>query len=320
MGSLSKLKVLILRNNSLEGKLPVSLKNCTNLVMLDLGDNILSGPIPTPYWLGQQLQMLSLRRNQLSGSLPPSLCYLTNIQLLDLSENNLSGRIFKCLKNFSAMSHNVSSTRTVGLELVYDPVVYTILTTYYLGSSFDLIAFLMWKGEERLFKNNKLILRSIDLSSNQLIGDIPEEIESLIELVSLNLSRNNLSGEITSKIGKLISLDSLDLSRNYFFGPIPPSLAQIDRLAMLNLSDNNLSGRIPIGTQLQSFEASSYEGNVDLCGKPLDKKCPGDEEVVHQKPETHEESSEDDKKPLYLSVTLGFITGFWGLWGSLFLG
>ncbi|PNX57822.1 receptor protein kinase-like protein, partial [Trifolium pratense] len=104
-------------------------------------------------------------------------------------------------------------------------------------------------------------------------------IGNLIELVSLNLSSNNLSGEITSKIGRLASLDSLDLSRNYFFGPIPPSLAHIDRLSMLNLSYNNLSGRIPIGTQLQSFEASSYEGNVDLCGKPLDKKCPGDEEV-----------------------------------------
>jgi hypothetical protein len=71
-------------------------------------------------------------------------------------------------------------------------------------------------------------------------------------------------------------------------------------------------------TQLQSFDASSYEGNADLCGKPLDKKCPGDEDV-HQKPETHEESSQEDRKEMYLSVALGFITGFWGLWGSLFL-
>ena len=176
----------------------------------------------------------------------------------------------------------------------------------------------MWKGAQRLFKNNGLIiLRSIDLSSNQLTGDIPEEIGNLIALVSLNLSSNNLTGEITSKIGRLTSLDSLDLSRNHFFGPIPTSLAQIDRLSVLNLSHNNLSGRIPIGTQLQSFDASSYEGNADLCGKPLDKICPGDEEVAHQKPETPEEDSQEDKKPIYLSVALGFITGFWGLWGSL---
>jgi hypothetical protein len=137
--------------------------------------------------------------------------------------------------------------------------------------------------------------------------------------VSLNLSNNYLSGEITSNIGRLTSLEFLDLSRNHFSGLIPNSLAQIDRLSMLNLSNNNLSGRIPIGTQLQSFNGTFYEGNTDLCGKPLDKKCPGDEEVAHQKPETQEENSQEDKKPLYFSVTLGFITGFWGLWGSLFL-
>ncbi|KAK2431216.1 receptor protein EIX2 [Trifolium repens] len=207
--------------------------------------------------------MLSLRRNRFCGSLPWSLCTLTNIQLLDLSENNLSGQIFKCLKNFSAMSHNFSRNGFVSNLFIYPSGFQSYLeyTGYYL------VALLHWKGANRLFKNNKFILRSIDLSSNQLTGDIPEEIGNLIGLVSLNLSRNNLSGEITSKIGRLISLDSLDLSRNNFFGPIPSSLAQIDRLSMLNLSDNNLSGKIPIGTQLQSFEASSYGGNVDLCAK-----------------------------------------------------
>lgn len=309
MGSLHKLKVLILRNNSLTGQLPVSLKNCSKLIMLDLGDNRFSGPIP--YWLGQQLQMLSLRGNQLSGSLPLSLCDLTNIQLLDLSENNLSGLIFKCWKNFSAMSQNVFSTTQNVITMFED-----IFSPGYEG--YDLFALMMWKGTERLFKNDKLILRSIDLSSNQLTGDLPEEIGNLIALVSLNLSSNNLTGEITSMIGKLTSLEFLDLSRNHFTGLIPHSLTQIDRLSMLNLSNNNLSGRIPIGTQLQSFDASSYEGNADLCGKPLDKKCPRDE-VAPQKPETHEESSQEDKRPIYLSVALGFITGFWGLWGSLFL-
>ncbi|XP_058743197.1 receptor-like protein EIX2 isoform X1 [Vicia villosa] len=314
LGSLLALTVLILRNNTFTGKLPVSLINCTGLIMLDVGDNRFSGPIP--YWLGQQLEMLSLRRNQFYGNLPRSLCYLTNIQLLDLSENNLSGQIFKCIKNFSSMTQKISSTREEGLYIDFSRGPGIVQKS----NSYDLITVLMWKGEERLFKNNKLILRSIDLSSNQLMGDIPKEIGNLIELVSLNLSNNNLTGEITSEIGRLTSLEFLDLSRNHFFGPIPPSLAQIDRLSMLNLSYNNLSGRIPIGTQLQSFDASSYEGNVGLCGKPLDKNCPGDEEDTPQKPETNEESSPlEDKKPIYLSVGLGFITGFWGLWGSLFL-
>jgi len=312
MGSLLELKVLILRNNSLTGKLPFFFKNFTELIMLDLGYNRFSGPIP--YQLGQQLKMLSLRRNRFYGSLPQSLCYLTNIQFLDLSENNLSGQIFKCLKNFSTMYQNAVSNSIVPTVL-NDTIAFAFLLDY---EAYDLSVLLMWKGAERLFKNNKLFLRSIDLSSNQLTGDIPEEIGNLIGLVSLNLSNNNLTGEITSKIGRLRSLEFLDLSRNHFSGLIPPSLAQIDRLSVLNLSDNNLSGRIPIGTQLQSFNASSYEGNADLCGKPLDKICPEDEEVAPHKPETHEEDSREDKKAIYLSVALGFIAGFWGLWGSLF--
>jgi len=316
IGSLLKLKVLILRNNNLTGMLPFSLKNCTKLIMLDLGDNIFSGLIPD--WLGQQLQMLSLRKNQIYGSLPQSLCFLTNIQLLDLSENNLSGRIFKCLGNFSAISQKASSTRSIGTN--------TLTLRYSNGNAifnedkdYDLIPLLMWKGAERLFKNNKLILRSIDLSGNQFTGDIPEEIGNLIELVSLNLSSNILTGEIASETGRLTSLEFLDLSRNHLSGLIPPSLAQIDHLSMLNLSDNNLSGKIATGTQLQSFDALSYEGNADLCGKPLDKKCPGDEEVAHQKPETHEGNSQEDREPIYFSVALGFITGFFGLEGSFLL-
>ncbi|KAJ1432194.1 Leucine-rich repeat [Sesbania bispinosa] len=311
LGSLLELRVLILRNNSLTGKLPFSLKNCTKLVMLDLGENRLSGPIPS--WIGQQLQMLSLRSNQFSGSLPQNLCYLTSIQLLDLSANNLSGKILKCINNFTAMTQkDFSTTNEVTNYYYYESTFSSFFERY------DLIALLMWKGAKQLFKNNELILRSIDLSSNQLMGDIPEEIGNLVELVSLNLSSNNLTGKITSKIGRLTSLEFLDLSRNHFFGSIPPSLAQIDRLSMLNLSNNNLSGRIPIGTQLQSFDASSYEGNADLCGKPLDKICPGDEEAP-QEPKTHEESSQEDKNSIYLSVSLGFITGFWGLLGSVLL-
>jgi hypothetical protein len=213
------------------------------------------------------------------------------------------------------MSRIVSSTRFLETDLHY-PIGLNVGLVY---QGYDLVALLMWKGAERLFENSELILRSIDLSSNQLTGDIPEEIGNLIELVSLNLSSNNLTGEITSKIGRLTSLEFLDLSRNHLCCSIPPSLAQINRLTMLNLSNNNLSGKIPIGTQLQSFEASSYEGNVGLCGKPLDKICQGDEEVAHQKPETPEEGSSTDKKSIYLSVTLGFATGFWGLWGSLLL-
>ncbi|WJX20638.1 hypothetical protein P8452_10171 [Trifolium repens] len=36
---------------------------------------------------------------------------------------------------------------------------------------------------------------------------------------------------------------------------------------------------------MQTFEASWFEGNSNLCGKPLDRKCPEEELVEHQKPQ-----------------------------------
>ncbi|XP_047978835.1 putative receptor like protein 25 [Salvia hispanica] len=67
-------------------------------------------------------------------------------------------------------------------------------------------------------------------------------------------------------------LESLDLSRNSLWGRIPSSLAFISGLGYLDLSYNNLTGRIPEGTQLQSFNASSFAGN-HLCGLPLTSNC-----------------------------------------------
>lgn len=79
------------------------------------------------------------------------------------------------------------------------------------------------------------------------------------------------------EIGNLKSLEFLDLFRNHLYGEIPSSLVKIDRLSVMGLLNNNLIGKIPIGTQLQSFGISSYQGNLDLCGTPLEKACSEDD-------------------------------------------
>jgi len=107
-----------------------------------------------------------------------------------------------------------------------------------------------------------------------LIGEMPKQISNMLGLVSLNLSRNNLSGEISFDIGNLSSLESLDLSRNQLCGKIPSSLSEMDFLQIFDLSHNSLyslSWRIPLERHLDTFDASCFEGNIDLCGKPLEK-------------------------------------------------
>ncbi|KAL2577557.1 hypothetical protein GLYMA_16G170900v4 [Glycine max] len=322
MGALVNIEALILRNNGLTGELPSSLKNCSSLFMLDLSENMLSGPIPS--WIGesmQQLIMLNMRGNHLSGNLPVHLCYLKSIQLLDLSRNNLSRGIPTCLKNLTAMSEQtINSSDTMSRIYWYNNTYYEIYGSYSLGGYMLGITW-MWKGVERGFKNPELKLKSIDLSSNNLTGEIPKEFGYLLGLVSLNLSRNNLSGEIPSQIGNLSSLESLDLSRNHISGRIPSSLSEIDYLQKLDLSHNSLSGRIPSGRHFQTFEASSFEGNIDLCGEQLNKTCPGDGD---QTTEEHQEPpvKGDDSvfyEGLYISLGIGYFTGFWCLLGPLLL-
>ncbi|RZB61482.1 receptor-like protein EIX2 [Glycine soja] len=321
MGALVNMEALVLRNNGLMGELPSSLKNCSSLFMLDLSENMLSGPIPS--WIGEsmhQLIILNMRGNHLSGNLPIHLCYLNRIQLLDLSRNNLSRGIPSCLKNFTAMSEqSINSSDTLSHIYWNNNTYYAIYGSYFEGYTLDITW--MWKGEERGFKNPELKLKSIDLSSNNLMGEIPKEVGYLLGLVSLNLSRNNLSGEIPSHIGNLGSLESLDLSRNHISGRIPSSLSEIDYLQKLDLSHNSLSGRIPSGRHFETFEASSFEGNIDLCGEQLNKTCPGDGDQTtaeHQEPAVKGDDSVF-YEGLYMSLGIGYVTGFWGLLGPLLL-
>ncbi|GAY69477.1 hypothetical protein CUMW_289760, partial [Citrus unshiu] len=144
--------------------------------------------------------------------------------------------------------------------------------------------------------------------------------------IGLNLSRNNLTGYITPKIGQLQSLDFLDLSRNQFSGGIPSSLSQVNRLSVMDLSHNNLSGKIPTGTQLQSFNASVYDGNPELCGLPLPSKCWDEESApgpAITKGRDDADTSEDEDQFItlgfFVTLILGFIVGFWGVCGTQLL-
>ncbi|CAJ1952954.1 unnamed protein product [Sphenostylis stenocarpa] len=313
MGSLLDLHALFLRNNNLVGGIPFSLRNCTKLVMLDMSENNLAGFIPD--WIGtiNELQILRLKRNRFYGSLPLQICHLRKIQLLDLSLNNLSGKIPKCIKNFTSMDQTTSSIH------IEDHMYFLNNNSHFAGNQpYYLNAVLMWKGSEQLFENKCLsLLKSIDLSSNHFSEEIPTEIEKLSGLISLNLSRNKLIGKIPSNIGKLASLDSLDLSRNQLVGSIPPSLAQIYGLSVLDLSHNHLTGEIPTGTQLQSFNSSSYEDNLDLCGSPLKKLCIDGQRTQEPKVEADGEEYSILSNEFFMSMGIGFVISFWVVFGSI---
>ncbi|KAH6835202.1 hypothetical protein C2S53_003426 [Perilla frutescens var. hirtella] len=298
MGFLKNLQSLNLYRNKYIGQIPSSMRKCTELVKIELADNDLDGSLPT--WIGTglvKLRILILRSNRFSGEIPSEICQLNNLQILDLSDNSFSGIIPSCVENFTAMATKRSLAQ-------YD------YSSSYSGASFIDSALVATKGNILQYDTILSLVTNIDLSSNNLSGDIPNKLTSLVELRSLNLSINNMTGSIPGNIGDMKQLESLDLSRNSLSGQIPSSFSLISSLNRLNLSYNNLTGSIPKGTQIQSLDASSFIGN-NLCGPPLtshDCSSGGDNGVKAEEEENDEDRSEVDW--FYVFLSSGYVVGF----------
>ncbi|CAK9166550.1 unnamed protein product, partial [Ilex paraguariensis] len=310
MCSLPSLSVLKLGDNSLSGELSPSLKNSISLTLIDIGENRFTGNVPK--WIGESLPLLSelrMRDNMFTGNIPEQLCSLSHFHVLDLALNNLSGTIPPCLGNLSDLSSSTS----------YSPQIPP--GHYFYTPELDLFL----KGRQMQYTSTLELVNVIDLSSNSLWGEIPEDITKLSTLGTLNLSRNELTGKIPEKIAGLKKLETLDLSCNHLSGPIPPSMSSITTLNHLNLSHNNLCGPIPSTNQFLTFnDPAIYEGNPGLCGGPLSTKCltpnGGDGEGQGQpKDNDNDDENEDEFEMLWLwvSVALGFVSGFWAVCGSL---
>nr|CAD1820692.1 unnamed protein product [Ananas comosus var. bracteatus] len=269
LGKLGALAILDLSNNSLSGEIPSSLQYCTQLVNLNLGYNNFSGTIPK--WIGESLPaliVLSLCSNTFSGSIPSEIVQLGYLRALDLSHNNLSGYIPRSIGELS-WKKGVPTK-------IYMP--FSLYTNYNVSAG---SVYLVVKGKAREYLKLLYLLETIDLSCNNLYGEIPNEIGDLQALQNLNLSMNNLTGHIPDQIGKMHALESLDVAMNKFSGTIPQSLATLYSLSSLNVSYNNLSGKIPSGYQLQTLDSPSiYIGNPYLCGPPTTQSCSTNETTI----------------------------------------
>ncbi|XP_019093345.1 PREDICTED: receptor-like protein 12 [Camelina sativa] len=273
--------VLLLQGNNLSGLIPDVV--LVNVTVLDLRNNRLSGNIPefiNPY----NISILLLRGNNLTGRIPHQLCGLGNIQLLDLSNNRLNGSVPSCLSNksfgFGKEAKLDNSYYDSGVvSIIYFNIVFRSLIVedqfieYCDVDTKTKIEFVTKHRYDAYWGGNLKLLFGMDLSENELNGEIPVELGGLLTLQGLNLSHNNLSGVIPKSFAGLKNVESLDLSFNRLQGPIPPQLTDLSSLAVFNVSFNNLSGVIPEGRQFNTFDTQSYLGNPLLCGQANKISC-----------------------------------------------
>ncbi|EFJ37785.1 hypothetical protein SELMODRAFT_31646, partial [Selaginella moellendorffii] len=231
---LPKLQHLLLWGNNLEGSIPATISNCSELVTLNLSFNNLTGVIPQQISRLKKLCLLFLSNNMISGAIPGSIGSMLSLRSLLLGHNKLQDSLPSELRNSN------------GLFLVNDNQLTGQIPSW-IGRSSEV--------------NSPL---AIDLSHNSFTGTIPEEFGGMRDLNVLNLAHNLLTGAIPSTIGNLKNLEWLDLSQNWLESHIPDSLGNLTFLKYLNISHNKILGRVPQSAQLALFPVSSYEGNPGL--------------------------------------------------------
>jgi Leucine rich repeat N-terminal domain/Leucine rich repeat/Leucine Rich Repeat len=164
LGLIEHLRHVELSGNSLNGTVPVTFFNATELHILSLADNLFTGgiPVPAPGRL-TNLQVLNLSANGLVGTVPDDITRLPNLTYLALANNYLSG--------------DLRSGGFASLE------------------SLDLSSNLINGSIPADFGTRNLKL--LNLSSNRLTGQIPPEFGlNFLANSTIDLSFNNLTGQI----------------------------------------------------------------------------------------------------------------------------
>ncbi|XP_068636873.1 receptor like protein 22-like isoform X2 [Aristolochia californica] len=275
-----------LHSNSINGSIPLSLFTLPSLQTLLLGQNRISGGIGNIANASlSQLTTVDLSNNDLQGPVPNSLFELSRLKVLKLSSNNFSGEVrlswFLNLKNLSTLE--LSDNR------------FSVSVADNLSSSFPRLRTLKL-GSCKLnrlpeFLIHQKQLNELDLSNNEIKGEIPEWIWQM-PLNRLNLSTNSLTSlekspsHTTSHFLTVLDLHSnrlqgpvplppnssilVDYSDNRFSSVIPDEIGSyIPDVIFFSLSRNNLHGKIP-----QSICNARYLKVLDLSGNNLTGSIP----------------------------------------------
>ncbi|KAJ1272782.1 hypothetical protein BS78_06G228400 [Paspalum vaginatum] len=238
IGELTGLQSMTVGINALSGPIPKELGNLTNLLSLALGSNNFNGTLPDELGNLTKLRQIYIDSNDFSGPLPSTLSQLKNLSILWASDNNFSGQIPDYLGSLT----NLTELRLQGNSF-QGPIPKSLsnlvnLTKLRIGDIVNGSSSLAFIGNmpslgELVLRNSKIsdtlasvdfskfgILNLLDLSFNNITGQIPQSILNLPSLSYLFLGNNSLSGSLP--VTKSPSLTNLDFSYNLLSGNFPP--------------------------------------------------------------------------------------------------
>ncbi|XXG39738.1 hypothetical protein AAC387_Pa01g0618 [Persea americana] len=262
--SLSRLTVLDLHSNKLQGSMPIP---PPSIFILDYShnyftDNDLHGVIPRSFGYGCSLKTLNLNRNRLEGSLPESLANCKQLEVLNIGNNWINDSFPLWLGTLQQLRVLILRSNMFHgpIQQSEDQNAFSQLHIIDLSSNgFTGNLSCKWFQSLKGMKADKdehqqnLQYGYMELNPHYyqesatvtLKGLEMEFLKILTIFTSVDLSNNRFQGSIPEEIGNLKSLIVLNMSNNEFIGPIPSSFGNLLQLESLDLSMNRLSGEIP---------------------------------------------------------------------------
>nr|GEX66090.1 putative leucine-rich repeat protein, plant-type [Tanacetum cinerariifolium] len=309
------LRYLNVSFNKIQGSVPDLMYGDQSYI--DLSSNNFLGPVP---WFPSNTQTLVLSNNMFSGSIS-FVCNFTTIGKLDLSKNQFLVELPNCWMNLTRLFYlNLESNNFSGV------IPSSIGFLSYIGM---LSMRNSLTGELPSSLQSCTLLQLLDVGENNLYGLIPVWIRKcLTELCVLSLPSNGFNDTLPPSLCKLSKIKILDISINSIFGTIPKCLSnlkgmtkRVTEVMFFGVNTVGLERRIPTSTQLQSFGASSYNGNTALFGLPLPNICT--EDIIPQNPQTTlgtNVAGDQDRlitQGFFISLSIRLVFGFWGVCGAL---
>ncbi|KAF8042067.1 hypothetical protein BT93_A0613 [Corymbia citriodora subsp. variegata] len=260
------LQTLVLSDTNISGRLPDSIGSLRDLSRIELSGCSFHGNIPSSFTNLSQLSYLDFSSNNFTGPIP-SLSKSKNLTKIDLHNNSLTGPIdstqWESLS--SLLSLNLQSNLLEGnipSSLFTHP---SIREVYLSDNRFSS----QLKGS---FDAPSHMLKVLDLSDNNIGGELPTFIWELRGITLLFLASNNFSGSFhINLVQRLGNLSGLHLSYNRFsidatntasqasslphltdlrlascqLTTMPQFLANQSAMTYLDLSHNYIHGDIP---------------------------------------------------------------------------
>lgn len=235
LGSMTNLISLSMAGCSLRGGIDPAIRGMKSLIHLNLSDNNMQGVFPQ--WIGEltHLQKLDLSLNSMSGSLTAGIGELRDMRELKLGFNVITGTLPSSIGQLTQMEIlNLAGNQITALP----QQIGLCRQLQYLDISANQIEALPASIGD-LSQLEQLYASACQITA------IDESIYRLKTLQIIDLSSNQLSGELSPLWGSMTNLEMLILNNNNFVGNIPVEMLRAPKLEKLIINMNKMSGTIP---------------------------------------------------------------------------